>query len=118
MVNNDEAMKTDWSLYLVRCHNGSLYTGITTDVERRFGEHCNGSGAKYLRGRGPLRLEFQCNVGDRSEALRLEYIVKRLDKAQKETLLREVTQDPESLLKFLADLNGRALIDPAQEKQR
>lgn len=110
-------MKAEWSLYLVRCSKGSLYTGITTDVERRFEEHCNGSGAKYLRGRGPLRLEFQCSAGNRSDALRLEHMVKRLDKNLKEALLREVTADPESLQKFLAALDGEALIDPAQEKQ-
>lgn len=110
-------MKAAWSLYLVRCSKGSLYTGITTDVERRFEEHCNGSGAKYLRGRGPLRLEFQCNVGNRSDALRLEHMVKRLDKSGKETLLSEAPDGPESLQRFLAALNGGALIDPAQEKQ-
>ena len=110
-------MKAEWSLYLVRCSKGSLYTGITTDVERRFEEHCNGSGAKYLRGRGPLRLEFRCNVGNRSDALRLEHMVKCLDKARKEALLREVTEDPESLQKFLAALDARAPVDPAQEKQ-
>ena len=110
-------MKAEWSLYLVRCSKGSLYTGITTDVERRFEEHCNGNGAKYLRGRGPLRLEFQCCAGNRSDALRLEHMVKRLDKDRKEALLREVTGDPESLQKFLAALGGEAPIDPAQEKQ-
>ena len=77
-----------WSLYLVRCRNGTLYTGITTDVERRFEEHCNGSGAKYLRGRGPLELVFHCAAGDRGAALRLEHQVKRLSKADKERLVR------------------------------
>jgi putative endonuclease len=110
-------MMDAWWLYMVRCRNGTLYTGITTDVERRFQEHCKGSGAKYLRGKGPLRLEFQCSVGNRSDALRLEHIVKGIDKAQKERLLRSVAPDPESLQKFLAALDVRALLDPAQEKQ-
>jgi putative endonuclease len=99
-------MMDAWWLYMVRCRNGTLYTGITTDVERRFEEHCNGSGAKYLRGKTPLTLEFHCLVGDRSDALRAEYIVKRLGKEQKEILLREVSPDPGSLHEFLAAQTG------------
>jgi putative endonuclease len=110
-------MTAEWSLYLVRCRNGSLYTGITTDVERRFEEHCAGTGAKYLRGKAPLTLEFQCRIGDRGDALRLEYLVKRLGKEQKEALLREAGTDPESLQNFVAALAGRDPLDPAQEKQ-
>ena len=77
----------DWQLYLVRCGDGSLYTGIATDTERRFGAHQAGKGAKYLRGRGPLELVFQCAAGDRGAALRLELQVKRLSKADKERLV-------------------------------
>ena len=57
----------DWHLYLIRCHDGSLYTGITTNVARRFAEHQgNGdTGAKYIRGRGPLVLVFQKKLGYR-----------------------------------------------------
>ncbi len=81
---------TDWYLYLVRCHDGSLYTGITTDVARRFAEHQenNGAGAKYLLGRGPLLLVFQKKLGSRSLALRVESKVKKLSKARKEELIR------------------------------
>ncbi len=78
-----------WFLYLVRCGDGSLYTGIATDVERRFEQHCAGKGARYLRGRGPLELVFQEAVGDRSAALQLEHRVKRLAKLDKEALVRE-----------------------------
>ena len=79
----------DWYLYLVRCGDGSLYTGITTDVARRFAEHGTGggAGAKYLRGRGPLVLVFQKRLGDRSLALGVESKVKRLSKARKEELI-------------------------------
>ena len=79
----------DWYLYLIRCHDGSLYTGITTDVARRFTEH-QGSGdmgAKYLRGRGPLKLVFQKKLGSRSLALGVESKVKKLPKARKEELV-------------------------------
>ncbi len=81
---------TDWYLYLVRCRDGSLYTGITTDVARRFAEHRGGgdAGAKYLRGRGPLRLVFQQKIGDRGLALSVENRAKKLSKARKEELIR------------------------------
>ena len=80
----------DWHLYLVRCHDGSLFTGITTDVARRFAEHQEnkGAGAKYLRGRGPLVLVFQKKLGSRSLALGMESKVKKLPKARKEELIR------------------------------
>jgi putative endonuclease len=81
----------DWSLYLVRCRDGSLYTGITTDVARRFAEHREnkGIGAKYLRGREPLELVFQKKLGSRSLALGVESKVKKLSKARKEELLSD-----------------------------
>ena len=81
---------SDWYLYLVRCHDGSLYTGITTNVARRFAEHRekNGAGAKYFRGRGPLMLVFQKKLGSRSLALGVESKVKKLSKARKEELIR------------------------------
>jgi len=79
----------DWHLYLIRCHDGSLYTGITTDVARRFAEHQenSGAGAKYLRGRGPLVLVFQKKLGSRNLALGVESKVKKLSKARKEVLI-------------------------------
>jgi putative endonuclease len=75
----------DWSIYLLRCADGSVYTGITTDVARRVDEHQSGDkGAKYLRGRGPLVLLYQRAVGSRSQASRLEHQVKKLAKAEKD----------------------------------
>ena len=75
---------TDYSLYILRCSDGSLYTGIARDVDSRLVEHERGTrGAKYLRGRAPFRLVFHEPVGDRSEAQRVEYRVKRLDRASK-----------------------------------
>lgn len=76
-----------WYLYLVRCHDGSLYTGISTDVERRFASHTRNQGARRLRGRGPLELVFSHAVGDRSLASRVEYRVKRLTRRDKERLV-------------------------------
>jgi putative endonuclease len=67
-----------WHLYLIETASGALYTGITTDVQRRLAEHCAGRGAKALRGKGPLSLVHHEAVGTRSEALRLEAAIKRL----------------------------------------
>ena len=79
-----------WFLYLIRCKSGQLYTGITTDVERRFAEHESGKGAKFLRGKSPLQLVYQKKVGSRSEALKAELMVKKLSKADKEELILTV----------------------------
>ncbi|MDX1492024.1 MAG: GIY-YIG nuclease family protein [Pseudohongiellaceae bacterium] len=78
-----------WHLYLVKCRNGSLYTGISTDVLRRFEEHQSGGakGAKYLRGKGPLELVYTVAVGSKSEASVLEYRVKRLGREQKQQMI-------------------------------
>jgi len=79
----------NWFLYLIRCKNGRLYTGITTDVERRFEEHRNGKkkGSKYLRGKAPLKLVMKKKVGNRSMALKIEAKVKKLPKTKKELLV-------------------------------
>lgn len=77
-----------FSLYIVRCADDTLYTGISTDVENRVAQHESGvRGAKYLRGRGPLRLEFTREIGARSRALQLEHRVKNLSRVQKEALI-------------------------------
>ena len=78
-----------FSLYILRCSDDTLYTGITTDIDGRIAEHESGPrGAKYLRGKRPLTLEFAEAVGDRAKASRLEYRVKRLSRADKEALIR------------------------------
>jgi putative endonuclease len=84
----------DWHIYLIRCRDGSLYTGITTDVDRRFAEHREGGdvGAKYLRGRGPLVLVFRKKLESRSMALGVESRIKKLSKAGKEALIRDEKQ--------------------------
>ncbi len=77
----------EWSIYMVRCRDGSLYTGIATDIERRFAEHQAGTGAKYLRGRAPLKLVFKKRIGSRSLALKIERMIKRLPKDKKERVV-------------------------------
>lgn len=80
-----------WHLYLIRTAHGALYTGITTDPERRLKQHQAGKGARSLRGKGPLELVWQKEVGERSRALRLEYRLKQLAKAEKELLVTQPT---------------------------
>lgn len=65
-----------------------MYTGITTDVERRLNQHQNSKGAKHLKGKGDLFVVYQIEIGDRSTALKLEYRIKQLSKAKKERLVQ------------------------------
>ena len=80
-------MVTIWYLYILRCGDGSLYTGITTDVERRLEAHRCGKGAKYTRGRGPLELAYRETCGDHSAALKREIQIKKLEREEKLKLI-------------------------------
>lgn len=82
-------MEEIWYLYILRCGDDSLYTGITTDVARRFAAHCNGKGAKYTRGRGPLELVYQESCGTHSQALKRELQIKALEREEKLRLIRQ-----------------------------
>jgi putative endonuclease len=77
-----------WSIYVVRTSSGQLYTGIATNVRRRLDEHEAGTGAKALRGRGPLELVYRKRLGDRGLALRVEHQLKRRSKVEKEAIVR------------------------------
>jgi len=92
-VKADAKIPTPWYLYIVKCRDGSLYTGITTDVKRRLAEHRENRGAKYLRGRGPLSLVFKEMVGSNTAALKAEHRVKRLPRYKKEQLIRTGSRD-------------------------
>ncbi|MDQ6956967.1 MAG: GIY-YIG nuclease family protein [Mariprofundaceae bacterium] len=76
-----------WYIYMIRCKGGVLYTGITTDVQRRFKEHKSGKGAKFLRGKAPLTLVYQQQVGNHSDALKVEIKIKKFSKIEKETMI-------------------------------
>lgn len=82
-------MASDWFVYMVRTASGALYTGISTDVPRRFSEHQAGApkGARSLRGKGPLELAFSSPVGNRSQASRLEWHIKQWPRHRKEALV-------------------------------
>lgn len=75
-----------WFVYLIECRDGSLYTGIATDVERRYAEHVAGKGARYTRSHPPLRLLARFEYPDRSSASRAEYSIKQLSPARKRAL--------------------------------
>ena len=79
-----------WYVYLIRTRDGNLYTGVATDVRRRFEEHQTpgGKGARYLRGRAPLKLVFKRRIGSRSLAQRAEQRIKHLPKRGKEQIIR------------------------------
>ena len=77
-----------WSVYLVRCADGTYYAGSTNDIEARAAAHNAGRGARYTSGRRPVTVEYVEACGSRSAALRREHALKRLTRAEKETLIR------------------------------
>lgn len=76
-------MEKSWKLYILRCGDGSLYTGITTDVEARLEVHRSGKGAKYTRGRGPLEVVYTEECASKSDALKREFQIKALPREEK-----------------------------------
>ena len=82
-------MEQNWNVYILRCGDGSLYTGISTDVQRRLEEHRSGKGAKYTRSRGPLELVYQEECSDKSAALKRELEIKALPRAEKLKLIEK-----------------------------
>ena len=82
-------MENIWKLYMLRCADGSLYTGITTDVEKRVAAHNSGKGAKYTRSRKPVELVYSENCGDHSMALKREMEIKALTREQKLKLIQK-----------------------------
>lgn len=75
-------------VYMLRCKDGSLYTGWTNDLEHRLAMHSSGRGAKYTRGRGPLKLVYSEELPDKEAALRRECAIKKLRREQKLALLQ------------------------------
>ncbi len=80
-------MDRPWQLYLLRCGDGTLYTGIALDAQKRLAMHQRGRGAKYTRGRGPLELVYTETCPSHSQALRRELEVKALTREEKEALI-------------------------------
>lgn len=82
-------MENTWYLYILRCGDDSLYTGITTDIPRRFAAHQSGQGAKYTRGRGPLELVYREECGSHSAALKRELEIKALSRQEKQAIIQQ-----------------------------
>lgn len=76
-------MDKQWVVYVLECGDGTLYTGISDDMERRLRLHAQGKGAKYTRGRGPLTLRYREQCPDHSTALKREAQIKRLARKEK-----------------------------------
>ena len=74
-------------VYIIKCKDDSLYTGWTNNLEKRFKDHCNGKGAKYTRGRGPLELVYYEEYEDKKEAMKREYQLKQLSREKKIKLI-------------------------------
>jgi len=85
-------------VYILRCRDGSLYTGITTDVPRRVQQHQTGQASKYTRARLPVTLSWTRQVRSWSQALKEEYRIKTLTRAQKEALLQAARKQGSSTL--------------------
>lgn len=100
-------MEKIWQLYILRCGDGTLYTGIAVDVDKRLAAHRAGKGAKYTRGRAPLELVYRETCGDHSAALRRELEVKALTREEKLDLIGENT-----MLLNEFDPAYHAVIDP------
>ena len=80
-----------WFVYIIEASDGSLYTGVTTDVERRFAEHCDSAkGAKFFRGRKPMKVVYQQDQPDRSHALKREAEIKKLTRENKLRLIGQL----------------------------
>lgn len=84
----------NWYVYLIECRDGSLYTGIATDVARRYAEHVAGKGARYTRSHPPLRLLAQFGYPDRAAASRAEYAIKQLSATRKRALCSQALPVP------------------------
>ena len=78
-----------WYLYIVECRDGAFYTGITTDIKKRIDAHNSGRGAKYTRGRGPVKLMHLRRYMDRSAASKAEYKIKKLKRGKKIRIINE-----------------------------
>ena len=81
-------MDKTWKVYMLRCGDGSLYTGIAVDVQARLAAHRSGKGAKYTRGRGPLELVYEEACSDKGTALKRELAIKALSREEKLKMLK------------------------------
>jgi len=84
---NKKKARVKWSLYILKCGDGTLYTGITTDLDRRTEQHNNGTASRYTRSRLPVKVIHQEPCRGKSNALKKEYAMKQLSRAEKEAYI-------------------------------
>jgi putative endonuclease len=89
MPQSAKSIENTWFVYILECRDGSWYTGITNDLEKRIDAHTHGRGAKYTKGRGPFTLIYSSICKNREEASRQEHSIKQLSRAQKECFIKE-----------------------------
>ncbi|MBR8702288.1 hypothetical protein IX317_001974 [Fusobacterium sp. DD29] len=100
----------DYYVYILRCKDNSLYTGITKNLEKRYMEHAEGRGAKYTRARGVKKLELSFLCSGRSSASRIEYFIKKQNKSWKEHVIKEFSMLEEIVEKEL-EIKIKKIID-------
>lgn len=93
-------------VYILECSDNTLYTGWTNNIEKRLKAHNSGQGAKYTRGRTPIKLVYLKECDTKQEAMQQEAWIKKLSRVQKEALIQE---SHETVQKFLTDLHQRGL---------
>ena len=86
---SSDKQQEEWHVYIILCSDNSFYTGITTDIERRFQQHSAGRGAKYFSGRQPLQVVYFENGHNRSSASRREMQIKALSRAGKDLMVAQ-----------------------------
>ena len=101
-----------WFVYVVRCSDQSLYTGVTTDAQRRIVEHNDGRGARYTRSRGPVELIYLERARDRGAALRREHAIKRMTADEKRRWI-EMRRRKQDARKRARQANGRSSAAPS-----
>ncbi|MCM8857705.1 MAG: GIY-YIG nuclease family protein [Candidatus Thiodiazotropha sp.] len=90
--------KNSWTVYILRCADQTLYTGIAKDLFRRVAQHNKGTGAKYTRGRTPVELVFAESMTCHGDALRREYAIKKMSAADKKKIIDQSCQTVENLV--------------------
>jgi putative endonuclease len=86
---------TNWTVYIILCSDNSLYTGITNNLSRRFSQHCGTQGAKYFRGRQPVKVAYAEDGHNRSSASKREFAIKQLKHTEKVLLIQSVINNIE-----------------------
>ncbi|MBF0105955.1 MAG: GIY-YIG nuclease family protein [Deltaproteobacteria bacterium] len=83
-----------YSVYILKCNNGALYTGITNNLEKRLRDHSNGCGSKYVRSHLPFNLVYVARKRTKSAALKRECVIKKMSRAEKMALIKQNKKKP------------------------